>query len=306
MKTALAGSLIILMGCTAMNKQQFKEGFVENSQIKLYYKSYGHGEPVIIVHGGPGFDHRHMLPFKELADYYNIIFYDQRVTGNSTGSADSLTVSVGNFVDDLEALRSGLGLGKITLLGHSWGARLSMEYAIKYPANVRRLLLLSPAGSMDYLDEYFQAIQARTDNKTRAKLKKIEESEGFKEKEPKALEEYYRLSTRAFFYDTSKCSQLDFTLSERTAKNQGIVAGLLMKEIMSGNIFSGLRNINCPTLILHGEADPLPIQVPQQVHENILNSKMVVLKKAGHFMFVESPQEAFDAIRKFLSSSDKL
>ncbi len=94
---------------------------------------------------------------------------------------------------------------------------------------------------------------------------------------------------------------MDLTMNERTAKNQSIVADLLMKEIMTKNIHNDLQKIYCPTLILHGASDPLPIKAPQQIHENIPNSKIIVLKKTGHFMFVETPKQTFNVIREFLN-----
>jgi proline iminopeptidase len=241
------------------------------------------------------------LPFKELADKYQVIFYDQRTTGKSTGNPDSLSIKVDKFVSDLESIRKGLGLNKITLIGHSWGSRLAMEYAIKYPMNLNNLILLSPSGSMDFMNEYFENIQKRTDEESKIKVKEIEESEDFKNKKPKTIENYYSISTKPFFHDTSKGKQLDLTMHVKTAKNQSIVADLLMKEIMTKNIYNDLQKINCPTLILHGESDPLPIKAPQQVHENIPNSKMIVLEKTGHFMFVETPKQTLNVIREFLT-----
>lgn len=111
-----------------------EEGTVRSNGVQLYYKIVGEGEPVVILHGGPGFDHNHMLPFGELAHDHKVVFYDQRATGNSTGALDSGSITVDNFVEDLEGLRKKLNPGKMNLLGHSWGAGLAMFYGIKYPA----------------------------------------------------------------------------------------------------------------------------------------------------------------------------
>ena len=300
MKRLINIIFIALLGCNTMTHYEVKEGFIKNDDIKLYLKSFGQGNPIIIVHGGPGFDHVHMLPFKELADKYQVIFYDQRTTGKSSGNPDSLSITVDKFVSDLESIRKGLGLNKITLLGHSWGSRLSMEYAIKYSMNLDKLILLSPSGTMDFMNQYLENIQKKTDEASRIKIKEIEESDGFKDKEPKTIENYYLISIKPFFYDTNKIKLLDLTLLEKTAKNQNVVAELLTKEIVPKNILSDLKGIDCPTLILHGKSDPLPIKVPQQVHEKIPNSKMIVLEKTGHFIFAETPKQTLNVIREFL------
>jgi proline iminopeptidase len=283
-------------------QNKFKEGYIKNNNIKLYYKSFGQGDPVIIVHGGPGFDHIHMLPFKDLADQYKVIFYDQRTTGKSTGKPDSSSISTDHFIKDLEALRKKFKLDNITLIGHSWGAWLSMEYAIQYPMNLNKLILLSPSGNMSYLNEYFKNIQRKTDKQNKMKMEEIEASEGFKNRNPETIKKYFSISIKPFFHDSSKSRRLDLTMLERTAKNQSIVAGLLMREMMEKNILADLKSIKCPTLVLHGKSDPLPIIAPQLVKGNISNSKMIVLEEAGHFMFAEAPGETLREIRGFLNN----
>jgi proline iminopeptidase len=300
MKRLINIIFIVLLGCNTMINYEFKESFIKNNDIELYLKSFGQGDPIIIIHGGPGFDHIHMLPFKKLADKYQVIFYDQRTTGKSSGNPDSLSITVDKFVSDLESIRKGLGLNKIILIGHSWGARLSMEYAIKYSMNLDKLILLSPSGTMDFMNQYLENIQKKTDEESRIKIKEIEKSDSFKNRELKTIENYYNISIKPFFYVKNKSKLLDLTMLEKTAKNQSIVAELLIKEIMPKNILNDLKGISCPALIIHGESDPLPIEVPQEVHKNIPNSKMIVLEKTGHFMFAETPEQTITAIREFL------
>jgi len=304
MKRFINKIFIFIIGCKTMTNNDFHEGFIKNNDVKIYYKSFGQGDPIIIVHGGPGFDHVHMLPFKELSDKYQVIFYDQRATGESSGDTDSASITVGNFVSDLELIRKDLGLDKISLIGHSWGARLSMEYAIKYSANLEKLILLSPSSNMDYMNQYVENIEKKTDEESRLMLKKIEESSSFKSKEQKTIEKYYSIATKPFFHDTAKISKLDLSMHKNTANNQSVVADLLMREVMTRNINSELYKVHCLTLILHGESDPMPIKAASQVYKSIQNSKMVVLKNTGHFMFAETPTQTLSIIRKFLDESN--
>ena len=119
-------TFLMLGGCQTQRAKSIKEGFANVNDVQLYYKIIGEGEPIVVLHGGPGFDHNHMLPFVELANDYKVIFYDQRATGNSTGNVDVNSITVDNFVEDLEGLRKKLNLGRVTLVGHSWGAMLAM------------------------------------------------------------------------------------------------------------------------------------------------------------------------------------
>lgn len=77
-------SLFLLVRCDMKKSIPIKEGFIKIKDVELYYMILGKGEPVVILHGGPGFDHDHMLPMSEFAKDYKVIFYDQRATGNSS------------------------------------------------------------------------------------------------------------------------------------------------------------------------------------------------------------------------------
>ncbi|HUU27887.1 MAG TPA: proline iminopeptidase-family hydrolase [archaeon] len=276
------------------------EGIASSNGVQLYYKTVGEGEPVVILHGGPGFDHLHMLPMSALAKDYKVVFYDQRATGNSTGKVDARSMTVDNFVEDLEGLRKGLNLGKMNLIGHSWGAVLGMHYGIKYPDNLKTLILLGAYASMDIFDQYFENIQKKTSSRDSRAMKEIEQSEAFKKKEAEAVQKYYRMAIKPFFYDQSSAGRLDLTFGKNTARNLSAVGNLLMRNLGSFDIHDKLPAIKCPTLIIHGDSDPLPWEAAHKVHQWISQSKIVILKNTGHFMFVESPEEFFPVMRDFL------
>lgn len=280
--------------------KNIEEGFISTKNAQLYYKTMGQGEPIIIVHGGPGLDHIHMLPFKKLASDYKVIFYDQRATGNSTGSLDSNSITVDNFVEDLEALRKELKVGKINIIGHSWGAALAAFYSIKYPQNLKTLILLGASASSDYLDQYFKNIQKNTIQADRLALKQIAQSQSFKEKQVEAVQNYFQIAVKPLFHNPSLAEILDLTFVEKTAKNQNQINQLLFEETRNFNIYDELSVVKCPTLIIHGESDPLPVEAPRKIHQHIPQSRFVILKQAGHFMFIESPGELFSIIRNFL------
>ncbi|XVN42773.1 MAG: alpha/beta fold hydrolase [Candidatus Rickettsia vulgarisii] len=160
--------LFIVTGCHNDHKinnfnyqNQISSGYIEVDNGKLFYQKFGSGKPMIIVHGGPGLDQSYLLPqMLELAKDHELIFYDQRgSSGNSLeASLNPKYVSLDQFSEDLEKLRLGLGLTKFTLVGHSWGGLLSMNYAIKHPENVSSLILLNlvPAdyrGQKSFIDE---------------------------------------------------------------------------------------------------------------------------------------------------------
>jgi pimeloyl-ACP methyl ester carboxylesterase len=92
-----------------------RQGFVAVDGAELYYRDVGQGQPIIILHGGPDFDHTYLLPdMDRLADGYRLIYYDQRGRGRSTGQPAD--VSLASELADLDTLRQHLGLERAVLL----------------------------------------------------------------------------------------------------------------------------------------------------------------------------------------------
>ena len=121
---------------------------VQVSKIhKIYYYEFGNpsGEPVFVIHGGPGdhsrFENAQLFDCKK----YRIIFIDQRGCGRSKPFCEIKENTTQDLVEDIEKVRiaSGLGHRKVQLFGVSWGTFLSLSYAVKYPENVGRIVLRS-------------------------------------------------------------------------------------------------------------------------------------------------------------------
>src|ERR1700753_1777728 len=97
-----------------------EEGYVDAHGVLIYYMTVGRGAPLLIVHGGPGASHDYFLPYLlPLARQNRIIFIDERGSGRSQKLDDPSGYTVENMVEDVEDVRRELGLGKISLLGHS-------------------------------------------------------------------------------------------------------------------------------------------------------------------------------------------
>jgi pimeloyl-ACP methyl ester carboxylesterase len=111
---------------------------------QLYVREFGRGsEPVVMLHGGWGAEHSGLIEaVRTLEERYRFIFYDQR--GSLRSPAPDATITFDRHVEDLELLRQELGVETLTIVGHSMGAILASAYASKYPARIKRLVLLSP------------------------------------------------------------------------------------------------------------------------------------------------------------------
>ena len=139
--------LPVLQSCGENEPQselQDEEGTLSVNGSEIYYNKVGVGEPIIIVHGGPVLDHGYLKSsFKPLTQDYELLYYDQRLSGRSSADVDNEDITLDNFVEDIEGLREEFNYDKIHLMAHSWGGLLAMKYTIKYPSNLSSLILLN-------------------------------------------------------------------------------------------------------------------------------------------------------------------
>lgn len=118
--------------------------FAAPDGTRLVYRELGEGDPIVCLPGGPMQDSRYLGDLGGLSSRHRLIMLDLRGTGRSAVPEDSSSFRCDRLVDDVEALRAHLGLQRMDLLGHSGGANLAVLYAARYPAQVSRLLLITP------------------------------------------------------------------------------------------------------------------------------------------------------------------
>ncbi len=122
---------------SASNVYQQEDGFIDVNGLLLYYLALGRGEPLLILHGGPGASHDYFFPYLlPLALHNRLILIDERGSGRSQKLQEPSGYTIENMVEDVEGVRRALNLGKIRLLGHSYGGALAQAYALKYQQNL--------------------------------------------------------------------------------------------------------------------------------------------------------------------------
>lgn len=97
----------------------------------------------VVLHGGPGGDHRSLLALEALSDTYRVLFYDQRGAGLSERVTEA-RLGMADHLADLDALITAQGDGPVLLIGHSWGAMLATAYLGHRPEAVSRAVLIEP------------------------------------------------------------------------------------------------------------------------------------------------------------------
>ena len=291
------------------------EGFVDANGLFLYYKEIGSGPPLVVVHGGPGASHDYFLPYLlPLARHHRVVFIDERGSGRSQKVEDPRLYTVENMVEDLEAVRRALGLGRIALLGHSYGGVLAQAYALKYQKNLTRLALCSTFSSTKGLNEVFVRMKQKMAPELRERIDKMER-EGLyghgKDYEKNRYTNEYMTAAWAegyFPYLYQKHPDPNFD-----PIGNGIMSWDLYREmwgssgefVIDGNLSSveyteRLSEIRVPTLITAGDHDESDPSLARAINEKIPGSRLVIFPDSGHMTFVDQPSFFIKTVEDFL------
>jgi proline iminopeptidase len=120
-----------------------KGDYVTVNGARLWYESEGSGEALVLISGGPGISHDYFDPyFSSLANSYRLIYFDALGRGKSDRAKNPSEYTLTRDVEDVEGLRKALGLGRISLLGHSYGGVVAQAYALRFPESLQRLILV--------------------------------------------------------------------------------------------------------------------------------------------------------------------
>lgn len=273
---------------------------------QLFVHREGRGESLMVVHGGPVLDHGYLVePLRPLGGDYELVYYDQRLSGRSAGTVDSASITLDQFVADIEALRVELGLGRIHLLGHSWGGLLAARYALEYPDQLRTLVLVSPMAPSAALWQREQKVaRAAVTAEDTAGTGEIRSSEAFRTGEPAAIERMLRHSYRSQFADPARASALDFHIEE-DYRERSRQFGYLMDELSSYDLTDRLPELEIPTLLVYGAAEAGADVGADTLRALLPRASLQVVEEAGHFSFLERPEAFRRLLRDFLREAGR-
>ena len=300
--TVAAGWACLGLGACSTSAHDHEDGLIPVNGTQLFVHREGSGEPAIVIHGGPVLDHSYLQPYlAPLGDELELVFYDQRLSGRSDGVVDSTSVRLDTFVDDIEALRQALGLGRVHLIAHSWGGLLAMKYAAAYSGQLRSLVLLDPMAPTAALwREEEQELGASLVPQDTVGAGALRATEAFAAREPAALEAVLRHSFRSQFRVRSLAAELTFHIGEDYLERSRQF-GFIIGDLTTFDLMEALRDVEVPTLILYGEDEPGASIGGDAIAEAIPSAQRVTIPASGHFPFMEQPQAFLDAVRAFLA-----
>jgi proline iminopeptidase len=294
---------------------RIEEGFVNANGVMIYYKIIGEGPPLVILHGGPGASHDYFLPaLLPLAEKNRMVFIDERGSGRSGKIEDPSGYTLENMAADVEAVRSSLRLGRINLMGHSFGGVLAQAYALRFPENLSRLILCSTFHSTRKMNDVFRKMVGDMTPVLRRRIETMEKKGlygwGRDFEKNRYTPEYMSAAWGEGYFPYLYQGRPDPNFDPAAMGNMAWdvyreMWGSHGEFIIDGNLsqvdFSDrLGSIRIPTLITVGDHDECAPSLSEEMQRLIPGARLVVLPRSGHMTFVDQPALFLRAVDGFL------
>jgi proline iminopeptidase len=265
----------------------------------------GSKPPILTLHGGPGAGHDYLLSLAALASDRPVVFYDQLGCGKADSPPDESIYTIQRSVDELGAVRKALGLDRVVLYGHSWGAMLAIEYLCQGRGQgVEKLVLAGALASVPQANAGQQRLIAAMPNGAGARMHALEAVHQEASAEYQALvEQFYRLHL----------CRSDPWPPELMASVQNLSTSIAYRVMNGPNEFTtvgvikdwnrrkDLGLIKLPTLITTGEFDEVTLDCHQTIRDGIKGSRLEVMQGCSHMTMIEKPAEYIALVRGFLA-----
>ena len=246
-----------------------------------------------------------MLPFRELSDRFMLVFYDHRCNGRSVG-APVTSMTWENLTADADVLRERLGFDKWAVLGHSFGGKVALEYALRYPDRLSHLVLLDAGGDSFWDQENAPELLA----KRGFGRKKVELARRWFNGWIAPWEFYPTLMRLGTAYDphTSFLSGMRMMFSERRSKGRPRAEIFGFSHLTKGwTVMDRLAEIRVPTLVMAGRDDfVFPPEHQGQLAAGIPGARLEIIERAGHNPHNERTAEVMKAVRDFIPTDVRL
>jgi len=281
------------------------EGHVKILGFDLFYRTYGRPTKgtILCLHGGPGATHDYLLSLEDLAQFgYRVVLIDQLGCGKSARPRGTALYTIAHNVEEVEGVRKALRLGKVHLMGSSYGGALAIATALKYQRNLRSLVITGGLASVPLTVREMRRLVNRLPPKTRATLAKYEAREDYENSEYlAAVDVFYRRHVcrlpvwpREVTYSFEHLSRpVYFTMN---GPNEFTIIG----TIRDWDVTDQLPTIRVPTLVTVGRYDEVTPRVAESIHRGIRGSKLVRFEKSAHLAMWEERSHYIGVVRDFL------
>ena len=264
----------------------------------LWAATTGNGPPMVLCHGGPGASDNLGSVASLIDDLVAVHRYDQRGCGRSSRTPP---YNLNTFIEDLDALRAHWGHERWIVGGHSFGASLATAYSLVFPERVQGLLCLDGTGvTVAWREEYEAERDRRLGAKAdrlgylRANVPSIEHDES-------AQQEVAELLGETEFFDAAEVRKRSPLFQHPHNYEVNALLNIDWAEWCSKpSLADDLRSLSFPALLIHGSGDPRPAWPSKRLGDLLPNARWAQIDEAGHWPWLERPNEFADAVRAWL------
>ena len=287
-----------------------EEGFIEITGGKVWYRTVGDGDktPILLLHGGPGVPSYYLEPLAALGEERPVIFLDQLGCGRSDRHVDTSLMTIEKHIEQLEQVRSALGLEAFYLYGHSWGTMLGMDYYLKHPDRVKGLILASPAISTTlWMKDAEQLIATLPDSIQTAIHTNVAQGTFDAPDYQAALLYYYqRYVARKLPWGPT----LDSTFAAMNPDIYEFMWGpsefTATGSLKTYDRTDQLKAVNVPTLFICGEYDEARPETTRYYQRLVPDATLAVIEEAAHLTMHDNPGRDVAEISQFLAGVEQV
>src|SRR5919201_3725711 len=287
-----------------------EEGYVDFRGHRTWYRVVGDrasgAAPLLALHGGPGSTHNYFGPLERLADERPVVLYDQIGCGNSDRPTD-IEWSVGVFRDEVDAVREQLGLGRIHLLGTSWGGMLAQEHVFSGAQGIVSLTLSSTLANLALWNEEQLKLKAQLPPDVIEVLDRHEQAGTYDDPEyERAMDVYF---DRHFYRGPQPRPELERMAAEKATDvyraMQGPNEWTTTGALKGWDTRARLHEIDVPTLVVRGRYDMCTGPIAAELVNGISGAREVVLEHSSHTPVLEESERYLEVVGAFLREAEK-
>ena len=305
----LLGAAMATSAGTAFAAATQTEGYATVPGGRIFWRKFGSGgkTPLLTLHGGPGSSHNYLLPLQVLADERPVIFYDQLGCGRADAPEDESVYSIQRSVDEVDAVRDALGLDRVLLLGHSWGALLAVEYLCQGRGRgVDRLILSGAMASIPQVMAGFDRLFATMPDGWGAKIHALEKAGKTGTPEyAELVQKFYDIFVLRVPPSPEVLATLE-ALSKSPAYRvlNGPNEFTIVGKIKDWDRRKDLKAITQKTLITTGEFDEVTLDCHETLRDGIAGkARLAVMTGCSHLTMNEKPEQYNVLLRGFMNEA---
>jgi proline iminopeptidase len=283
------------------------EAYLPVADGRIWYKKTGTGTgtPVILLHGGPGFNSFYLKSLEALGDDRPVIRYDQLGGGKSGPMTDTSQMTIAHFVRELDSLRAAMGYDRDHLLGHSWGTILGFEYYRAHPQHVASLTLASAALDIPTWERNAgRLVRTLSDSAQRAIRVREAEQKFDAPDYQRALEEFYGRYVWRHPVEADLDSTMKMANEQIYNYMQGPSEFTITGTLKTYDVTPLLGTIKVPTLYTVGEFDEADPPTIRRFASLTPGATVEIIPGAAHITTWDNPEAMLRVVRRFLRRVD--